>query len=56
MVKPNTNFELSLSDIEVIENALRSYDPTSKRIQELLGKIHNQKNWYKPSNKWSGGG
>ena len=25
-------------------------------IQELLGRIHNQKNWYRPSDKWVGGG
>jgi len=25
-------------------------------IQELLGRIHNQKIWYRPSDKWVGGG
>lgn len=63
MVKPNTTFELSIRDIEVIEIALRAKagrrgiaiaqgetSPQLKEemneIQELLGKIHTQKNFY----------
>ena len=63
MVKPNTTFNLSIRDIEVIEHALRAkagrrglaiaQGETSPQlreemneIQELLGKIHNQKNYY----------
>tara|TARA_X000001036_G_scaffold248760_1_gene231796 strand:+ start:110 stop:340 length:231 start_codon:yes stop_codon:yes gene_type:complete len=63
MVKPNTSFELSIRDIEIIEIALRAKagrrgiaiaqgetSPQLKdemnEIQELLGKIHNQKNYY----------
>ena len=63
MVKPNTAFNLSIRDIEVIEHALRAKagrrglaiaqgetSPQLKEemneIQELLGKIHNQKNYY----------
>lgn len=61
MTKPNTKFELSVKDIRLIEEALREKmnsdgtDPEikqteKKQITELLGKIHNQKNWYRKSN------
>ena len=63
MNKPNTTFELSIRDIEVIEPALRAKagrrglaianGETSTQlreemheIQELLGRIHHQKNHY----------
>lgn len=63
MVKPNTKFDLSIRDIEIIEIALRAKagrrgiaiaqgetSPQLKQemqeIQELLGKIHHQKNFY----------
>ena len=63
MPKPNTTFNLSVRDIEVIEHALRAkagrrglaiaQGETSpqlreemREIQELLGRIHNQKTWY----------
>lgn len=45
-VKPNTQFELSVKDIAIIETALRSV-PANKDIQEVLAKIHHQKNWYR---------
>ena len=62
-MKPNTTFELSIRDIEVIEHALRAKagrrglaianGETSPQlreemleIQNLLGKLHNQKNHY----------
>ncbi len=44
-MKPNTKFELSVKDIDIIENALRSAKQT-REIQEVLGKLHNQKNFY----------
>ena len=53
-MKPNTNFNLNVNDIKIIEEALRTRmgvidDPSIKsNINELLGKIHNQKNWYRP--------
>ena len=50
MAKPNTQFELSVQDIELIEQALHSLEQT-REVRELLGKIHNQKNWYRPRNK-----
>ena len=63
MAKPNTTFDLSIRDIEIIEHALRAKagrrglaiaqgetSPELRRemneIQEVLGKIHNQKNYY----------
>ncbi len=70
MVKANRNFELSIRDIEVIEQALRAKagrrglaiangesSPQLREemleIQELLGRIHNQKVWAQkmPSNQ-----
>lgn len=54
-MKPNTQFKLSVRDIEIIESALfdaqTKADKTSKReIQELLAKLHHQKVWYRPKN------
>ena len=48
--KPNTKFNLSVNDIKLIENALHSVEQT-REVRELLGKIHNQKNWYRPKDK-----
>jgi len=72
-MKPNKKFDLSVRDIEIIEQALRAkagrrglaiaQGEVSEQsraemheLQELLGRIHNQKNWYRPSDKWVGGG
>jgi|TARA_R100000030_G_scaffold31599_1_gene23189 hypothetical protein len=66
--KPNKKFELSVRDIEIIEQALRAkagrrglaiaQGETSEQckkemheIQELLGRIHHQKNFYRPNSK-----
>ena len=49
-MKPNTKFELSVKDIDIIESALRSTKQT-REIQEVLGKIHNQKVWRRPSDQ-----
>lgn len=46
-MKPNKTFELSVKDLELIENALHTLEPT-REVQELLGRLHNQKNWYRP--------
>jgi len=59
-MKPNTKFELTVKDIEYIEYALRlnlSYanDKDKHVINELLGKLHNQKNWYRPKEKYVSG-
>lgn len=47
MTKPNTEFQLTVRDIELIELALRDIEQT-REVQQLLGKLHNQKNWYRP--------
>lgn len=49
-MKPNTQFKLSVKDLELIELALQSVEQT-REVQELLGKLHNQKHWYRPKNK-----
>jgi len=60
-MKPNTQFKLSVEDIDIIEKALRDYmrnvkDTDQREIQKVLGKIHNQKNWYRPkTNTYVGG-
>ena len=67
MNRPNTTFNLSIRDIEIIEESLRAkagrrglsiaQGETSNKlreemheIQELLGRIHDQKTWYRPKN------
>ncbi|MCR9158439.1 MAG: hypothetical protein NXH80_14450 [Rhodobacteraceae bacterium] len=69
----NKNFELTVEDMELIEDALRTtkrslntvvidqdadplrpcentreVDASMKRINDLLGRLHNQKNFYRP--------
>ena len=51
MPKPNTQFKLTVRDIDLIEQALRNYKYETREVQELLGKIHNQKQWYRPNKK-----
>ena len=52
-MKPNTEFKLSVEDLNLIESALHesisnaSIDKV-ERIRDLLGRIHDQKNWYRP--------
>ncbi len=65
MPRYNTQFELSLEDMELIETALREtktrhsakaladdetaeHDTRVKQIQGVLGKLHNQKQFYRP--------
>ncbi|KNG94417.1 hypothetical protein [Pseudaestuariivita atlantica] len=60
MAKPNTTFELSVEDLEMIEDALRDHtlrlaesarDGSSCRrrsVHDLLGRLHNQKVFYRP--------
>lgn len=62
MTKPNTSFELNVQDIDIIEQALRNEmsKPSKsgldrKQIHELLGKLHSQKNWYRPKDTYIGG-
>lgn len=68
MVKPNKKFNLSVRDIEIIEQALRAKagrrglaianGETSPQLreeldelQQLLGRIHEQKVWFRPNDK-----
>lgn len=55
MARYNKNFQLSLSDMEVIETALRAAqrDGTqtpfdAKAISAVLGNLHNQKTFFRP--------
>ena len=76
MSKPNTEFNLGLRDIDLIEDAINlviarrssamsalaedtlenTTDMSAYRVirhevaelRELLGRLHNQKNWYRP--------
>lgn len=73
MTKYNVNFELTVEDMDLIEEALRQskrdlsqqalsaqrqemqneeatgdLDESMRQIQELLGRLHNQKVFYRP--------
>lgn len=56
MAKYNTKFDLSPDDMEIIETALRSAAARSEETSidprvanDLLGRLHNQKIFYRPS-------
>ena len=54
MTKPNDKFKLSVQDVEHIEYALRQRlmivgEQEQREINALLGKLHNQKNFYRPT-------
>ncbi|MGR3503862.1 hypothetical protein [Pseudaestuariivita sp.] len=61
MAKANTNFELSVDDLDTIEAALRARKQAlhgetcdtsvdeKRTIHDLLGRLHNQKVFYRPS-------
>lgn len=49
-MKPNTEFKLTVRDIEIIEDVLLQQEQTAE-VRDLLGRIHNQKNWYRPKDK-----
>ena len=64
MPKPNLQFELTTQDIDLIEDALRAKkqakaqasvvagsvapDEEVRDIHDLLGRLHNQKTFYRP--------
>lgn len=60
-MKPNKEFELEVEDIALIESALfeklnnSKFDAERRTINELLGKIHQQKIWYRPSGVYVSG-
>ena len=63
-MKPNLKFELGVRDIDIIETALQNKisrraqsllevdDPIDQReleeMRDLLGRLHQQKNWFRP--------
>ncbi|MEL6619420.1 MAG: hypothetical protein AAFP16_11125 [Pseudomonadota bacterium] len=63
MPKYNKTFELSVEDLDLIEDALRAskmthtqaelkVSPTTekaRRIHDLLGRLHNQKTFFRPA-------
>lgn len=60
MPKFNTTFELSVEDMELIEQALlraQSNDnvPCPKEVNNLLGRLHNQKVFYRPQGTYVSG-
>ena len=53
MARYNTQFSLSIKDMDLIETALRSAQADGKAgdarsIQNLLGRLHNQKIFFRP--------
>lgn len=62
MPTPNRTFDLSVADLDLIETALRSKkralnagelaandaEVVLKDIHDLLGRLHNQKTFYRP--------
>ena len=67
-MKPNTQFTLSVKDIEIIERALtakagrrgmrlmkgennKQLHEEMREIQNLLGRLHEQKVWYRDNKK-----
>ena len=66
MARPNTTFDLSVDDMELIEAALRNRKSSLSKsldearnanaevkdhlhkIHDLLGRLHNQKSFYRP--------
>jgi hypothetical protein len=58
MAAPNNQIDLSVEDMELIENALRARKAQrtaedhrcgeARQIHDLLGRLHNQKVFYRP--------
>lgn len=61
-MKPNTSFKLNVLDLKLIEDALLYKqanileDSDRQDIARLLGKLHNQKTWYRPDDEAYVGG
>ncbi|MEL7164117.1 MAG: hypothetical protein AAGL96_01495 [Pseudomonadota bacterium] len=63
MPQPNRKFDLSVEDLDLIEAALRqtkarelsedmaaqAANDNVRRIHDLLGRLHNQKTFFRPS-------
>ncbi|MEX0351104.1 MAG: hypothetical protein AB3N15_16900 [Paracoccaceae bacterium] len=57
MPQYNDMFELSVEDVDLIERALRGLaeslpsggeEDTERQVHDLLGRLHNQKIFYRP--------
>ncbi len=59
MPQPNTQFELSVNDLDLIEAALREKKAgvsmasggeceQTRSLHDLLGRLHNQKEFFRP--------
>ncbi len=60
MPKYNTTFELSLQDMDLIEEALKKVAANENEmcpnsVQDLLGRLHNQKVFYRPKGVYVSG-
>lgn len=59
MPKYNTQFNLDLDDLELIETALQKAQADNqtdpRRVHELLGRLHNQKVFYRPNGSYVSG-
>jgi len=69
MPKPNTQFDLTVEDLDLIEDALRrskaelceqvpgqaAARDEVHAIHDLLGRLHNQKEFYRPAKGYIGG-
>ncbi len=61
MSRYNDKFTLSIEDMELIEDALHRSkieqpEPVTRRIHDLLGRLHNQKVFFRPkSSPYVGG-
>lgn len=60
MAKYNKTFELSLEDMELIEGALMKVaandnETCPSSVQDLLGRLHNQKVFYRPQGVYVSG-
>ena len=60
-MKPNTQFNLSVKDVEHVERALQLYqvslesDADKKEIVDLLANLYHQKVWYRPKENYVSG-
>ena len=60
-MKPNGNFNLTVKDVERIENALHQHqltlnsDAEKKEVVGLLARLYHQKNWYRPKENYVSG-
>lgn len=50
----NTHIQSTIKPVEELESVER-IDSKMKKIHDLLGRIHNQKNWYRPRGQYVSG-